>query len=1062
MLLVKSQIFSRFCLAMLMVSVANAADLACGTNCEECSSLDASLCSKCNSRYSLYQGKCVFRCPKGYMSFQLIFRRRERRTHQNNRILSRESEEITNFPYSCVPCSFLQNCEECQHEGCTKCKTNYYRVTVDRQIMSQSCRSVCYEIFTPDSTTYPDNWYCKGVGFSINSTDRYCLYSEFSECMLCSEERFVTYAGIDASSANPDFQITSCQTSCPAGHTKFTHSNGQIFCKPKCPKNTAFGIYYGCHRCPIECKYGCTEETFECKPKPAPKISVLLRYQVVQIFLDQNNFDVVLSIHVLTEQREPLDFDYFKRLKIREGEFKISSPDFEKAKFKEVKLSKNLRKGTLEAGIIYTEKPNLSEYRLNVQVPNNTEEESEANSTSTSGGESSSSSSSRRGESGPSITVPSEGDRVSSSNRREESGPSIIVPSQRDTGGGSFSLRHRLLLKANSDYSIEHDIKTVKINSIDQPTPKEIDNADKLGHAYGSLSNVSSKSAEALSYFAVLSGLDPSGMLFQFAQGTKLITRHRMISVNHGTLLRTYLKQANEPFDKPTDASESELLRQSNGNKYKFTKFGSTLNLFEFHLIQLILYFICWLAKLYSFWIIHSVSKNLKVTKFQCHFILFQQRFHFISFQIIVLDIWYTGLRTVFHTNSDYNLAVKILSMLCILLTFFDLLEIWYKSSNYYILPQNQEKERESQDNKMSESCMEIKANSQTVKNENQLKKNQSSAINGPPSNLKGKKSKPAMILKENTDFLTNNRKNSENTNTYEIDAIAMLQKFERNITIYKFSTSELKQNVKFSKNVLILVTNYIYLLRILAIHLLLIALPFAPIIQILLLLIVEFTYCSNLVLRYLKVKHLKSLRFLVFKVAQSVFLLAFQIVNLLIWFKAEGSEVPPNAGLQKIGMFIVLSALTCEYLCFILSIAWAVINKLTERKNKSKKRKLEQGYIIYKKIEPLEEIIEPLEGIIEPKEGIVVQDQVQLISNQNKDISKPKIKAKKRLRKKKKSKVASKDRDASNNKKRRRKKKSVTIAMQGVRKFKRRKNTKKPVTQTLSVVMDMNKNINE
>jgi hypothetical protein len=103
-----------------------------------------------------------------------------------------------------------------------------------------------------------------------------------------------------------------------------------------------------------------------------------------------------------------------------------------------------------------------------------------------------------------------------------------------------------------------------------------------------------------------------------------------------------------------------------------------------------------------------------------------------------------------------------------------------------------------------------------------------------------------------------------------------MVRKFEMNITIFQYSTKELREDKKFSKNTLILVTNYIYLLRVLAIHLLLMALPYAAMVQILLLITVEASYLLNLTLRYMKVKHLKSLRFLIPKVVQSIFVLTF------------------------------------------------------------------------------------------------------------------------------------------------------------------------------------------
>lgn len=153
-----------------------------------------------------------------------------------------------------------------------------------------------------------------------------------------------------------------------------------------------------------------------------------------------------------------------------------------------------------------------------------------------------------------------------------------------------------------------------------------------MGDMVGSVSSISGSGAEYLSVVAIFGGMDPAGTFNKFAQGTKLITRHRMIGVNHGLLLRTYLTQANEPFDKPTEMTEQELLTHTTGNKYKFTRFKSPISIFEFRMYHLILYLVCWLAKFYTFFIISSVSKSLKTNKFQCYFVLYQQRLHFISF----------------------------------------------------------------------------------------------------------------------------------------------------------------------------------------------------------------------------------------------------------------------------------------------------------------------------------------------------------------------------------------------------------------------------------------------
>lgn len=183
-----------------------------------------------------------------------------------------------------------------------------------------------------------------------------------------------------------------------------------------------------------------------------------------------------------------------------------------------------------------------------------------------------------------------------------------------------------------------------------------------------------------------------------------------------------------------------------------------------------------------------------------------------------------------------------------------------------------------------------------------------------------------------------------------EIDAEAMLIKFNMNLTIFKYSTKELREDKKFSKNTLVLVTNYIYLLRVLAIHLLLIALPYAAFVQIWCLLAVELTYFLNLVIRYAKNQHLKSLRFLIPKAVQSVFILATQIVNLIIRWNNGDTDFPPSVRVQKAGMFFSMAGLIAEYICFFIAIVWMIVELIIKRKQKKKKA---DKYIVFKTLKP-------------------------------------------------------------------------------------------------------------
>ena len=125
---------------------------------------------------------------------------------------------------------------------------------------------------------------------------------------------------------------------------------------------------------------------------------------------------------------------------------------------------------------------------------------------------------------------------------------------------------------------------------------------------------------------------DPYFSLVKFAQGTKLVTRHRFIGVEHGRLFTAYQSKANQRFDRMSRQSFNQLYRSSNGFKSKFTTFRSPISLFEYKTVHVVFYLLGWLLKSIGFWIAERVSKRNKVSKFECYFVNYQQKFSFLTF----------------------------------------------------------------------------------------------------------------------------------------------------------------------------------------------------------------------------------------------------------------------------------------------------------------------------------------------------------------------------------------------------------------------------------------------
>ena len=163
-----------------------------------------------------------------------------------------------------------------------------------------------------------------------------------------------------------------------------------------------------------------------------------------------------------------------------------------------------------------------------------------------------------------------------------------------------------------------------------------------------------------------------------------------------------------------------------------------------------------------------------------------------------------------------------------------------------------------------------------------------------------------------------------------------MINKLLENLTIQRFCTNDLKKDISFSKKTMILVSNYTFLLRLLCIHLLLVGFVQMPGIQLFLLISVESYYLAVSVTKYLRKKHLRSLRFLIPKVGQSAFLLTFELVLFFhLMFKTEDRRRPVKLSVQRLLMNILLFATLFEYLVLIVNMVWLVVELIKNRNQK-------------------------------------------------------------------------------------------------------------------------------
>lgn len=60
-------------------------------------------------------------------------------------------------------------------------------------------------------------------------------------------------------------------------------------------------------------------------------------------------------------------------------------------------------------------------------------------------------------------------------------------------------------------------------------------------------------------------------------------------------------------------------------------------------------------------------------------------------FQLTVLDVWFFGLRAIFHTDSDFSLEDRLASIVIVTLSFIEMLDIWFRNMQVVIAGDNQQ-----------------------------------------------------------------------------------------------------------------------------------------------------------------------------------------------------------------------------------------------------------------------------------------------------------------------------------------------------------------------------------
>ena len=793
---------------------------------------------------------------------------------------------------------------------------------------------------------------------------------------------------------------TSCSKKCNIDETLVTLTNGVKVCKPTCPSGTTFSFYYGCYECPSNCKLGCVEETWECYEDIQVALNFdgkELKYTTKQVHLDDQNYHLFIRAEPDVTDIYSMSRERFDALKISPADFLLKSPDFEGVLSTEkFDIVKNPVDFSLDFKIKFFKRPELTNYKLEIQFTGETVVRTET----------------KRIPTGPSETleIQSSADihyldgseyymsqtsgllEMQKIDQNEDQKKAELIKMTQsqidqfvsDLRGKGDTLSQYQLLESKSESEktqipntrslqsspqgliFENGTKTVEVRNIQYPTDEEVESASRLSSMLGFANAAQSDVVDAGLLVLGFTPFDPYFSLVKFAQGTKLVTRHRFIRVEHGRLFTAYQSKANQRFDRMSNLSFNEIYRASNGYKSKFTLFRSPITMFEYKTVHVVFYLLGWILKLIGHLIAERVAKKQKVSKFECYFVNYQQKYSFLVFQLIVIDLWFFGLMNIFHTDAEFKPFQKFLAIVCVLLSVFDIMEVIQKTraikfgAKKSLLVVHQEKFALE---KMKKPEVKPKVEQTHRKASTSPSDNQTGdSVTDSAISLHSHDKEPQFDSSEKSSPESNDAvskiedKAAENDNIQmlkqidgkEIDYEVMLRKFRQNLTIQNFSKSVLKTQNDFAGRTMILISNAQYLLRILMLHIILVSMHHLPLLQSILLVITEMTYVIHLVCRFLSNKHLNSVRFFIPHVLESLFVLAIQFLNLSMYAKAEDKIDPPSINLQLAGCWIVFIAFLVQYLNLVINIVLLVVERCCRKKTGQQKDEPYIEYVTY------------------------------------------------------------------------------------------------------------------
>ena len=396
-------------------------------------------------------------------------------------------------------------------------------------------------------------------------------------------------------------------------------------------------------------------------------------------------------------------------------------------------------------------------------------------------------------------------------------------------------------------------------------------------------------------------------------------------------------------------------------------------------------YFVSWIWKFVSMLMIMYIRHTKRISVNAIKVIRMQRKIHFLVFNLIIVDIAFFGTRTLTQMTVTKEIAFQLVTtFLSFILILLDILEIVSVSIKIIFKAEAKEdsfqidKETPEQRQKRLKKATQKavygkydKKDKNKARNKNQVhpeekvtenEKNDDSVMHH--VYLKDYECNPEGFIERKKGFgfreyfqedkmikyVMSKEEATQSGYFREVDYERTERNIESNEPIENHATSELKKDDPsiYSKKS-ILLANFGFLIRIVGYHVILVSFSKNSLCGSLSLMGIELGYLGLIIRNFLKLRYLVSLHMFISKVTQSLFLILFHIVTLIIITK-YGIKDQPSLSIQKVGMWSIIIAIICEYFFLIVNLIYIIKTFVKQCKHKKINKPVQQDDLIHYK----------------------------------------------------------------------------------------------------------------